>query len=168
MPLLAITKRAALGFFAALALAACATAPAPNAPTAADSLTLERSVCFGFCPDYTVTIRGDGAVSYQGRRFVRVEGAQTAQADPAETARLFARADEAGLFALQNEYRAHITDIPEFRVTYTRGGRSKTIVDYGGPMAGMPESVRELEDEIDRVAGADRWVKRDGQPALSK
>ncbi|MET0181551.1 MAG: DUF6438 domain-containing protein [Caulobacterales bacterium] len=169
MSLYSVARRTALGVFAALALAACATAPAgPAAPSATDSLTLERGVCFGFCPDYIVTIRGDGSVSYEGRRFTRVEGAQTAQADPVQTAALFARAEEMGFFDLQDAYRAHVTDIPQFRVTYTRGGRTKTIVDYGGRMMGMPESVTQLEEEIDRVAGTDRWVKRDGQPAPSK
>lgn len=42
------------------------------------TITLERTVCFGACPDYTVTIHGDGTVVYEGRNFVAVEGVQTA------------------------------------------------------------------------------------------
>jgi hypothetical protein len=41
------------------------------------TIILERTVCFAFCPDYVVTIRGDGTVEYKGRNFVAVEGRQT-------------------------------------------------------------------------------------------
>jgi hypothetical protein len=49
-------------------------------------------------------------------------------------------------------------------VTLERNGRRKVVVDYGGTAAGMPESVRELQDEIDRVANSARWVMRNGEP----
>lgn len=145
--------------FAALAaLSACATgsAPAPDA-----SVTLERSVCYGFCPAYAVTIYGDGRVAYEGRQFVRVSGAQSGQADPAEVAALFAMIEDANFFALNDAYRANITDLPEYSVTVRQGGRSKTVVDYVGRAAGMPEAVTLIENEIDRVAGTRQWVERD-------
>lgn len=152
---------------AAAGLAACATAgPARDAPayTARDTLTLERTRCFGFCPDYTVTINGEGAVTYNGRAFVGVTGAQSAQVNPAEAARLFAQAEEIGFFSLRDEYRAEVTDLPTATVTFVRAGRRKSVLDYGGAMAGMPESVRRLQDEIDRVAGTARWVERASDP----
>lgn len=43
------------------------------------SMTLERTVCFGTCPSYIVTVNGDGTVNYGGRDFVKVKGAQTRQ-----------------------------------------------------------------------------------------
>lgn len=30
-------------------------------------ITLERTRCFGFCPDYVVTVCGNGTVLYKGR-----------------------------------------------------------------------------------------------------
>lgn len=38
------------------------------------TITLERTVCFGVCPDYVVTVHGDGTVEYEGRNFVAVKG----------------------------------------------------------------------------------------------
>lgn len=38
-------------------------------------ITLERTVCFGTCPDYKLTITSDGVVLFEGRRFVKQEGA---------------------------------------------------------------------------------------------
>lgn len=156
-------RRALLAFFGGLALAACAPVetPASEGPVV---ITLQRTVCFGFCPAYTVSIASDGAVTYAGERFVNVQGEQHAQIPAADVARLIARFDAIGFDTLRDEYRAHVTDLPTYTVTLTRNGRTKRVVDYGGVSAGMPESVRQLQDEIDRVANTARWVLRNGQP----
>ena len=39
-----------------------------------DSITLERTACFGTCPMYKVTIASDGAVTFQGQRFTKTIG----------------------------------------------------------------------------------------------
>ncbi len=158
-------RRSFFALVAAFALAACA--PVETPPPSNDGpvrITLERGVCFGFCPDYTVSITGDGQVTYQGRRFVNVVGRQTATIPAADVQALLARFDAAGFERLNNEYRAHVTDLPTFVVTLERDGHTKRVLDYGGAGAGMPESVRQLQDDIDRVANTGRWVLRDGQP----
>lgn len=131
-------------------------------------ITLTRGVCFGFCPDYTVTINGDGRVRYEGRRFVNVVGERTATIPREDVANLVRRFDEIGFDRLRDAYRAQVTDLPTYRVSITREGRTKTVVDYGGPSAGMPRSVRDLQDEIDRVAQTAQWVLRDGQPVRER
>jgi hypothetical protein len=40
-------------------------------------ISLERTSCFGECPVYSVTIDAKGNVTYDGKRFVRVEGRTT-------------------------------------------------------------------------------------------
>jgi len=65
---------------------------------------------------------------------------------------------------LNDAYRAHVTDLPTTTIVLERNGHRKGVVDYGGPSVGMPQEVRELQAEIDRVAGTSRWVLRDGQP----
>lgn len=149
--------------FAAIVLASCAPVdvPAQEGPM---EIILRRSACFGFCPDYTVTINGEGQVRYEGRSSVNVVGQRTATIPAEDVARLVARFDEIGFERLQDEYRANITDIPTYTVSITRNGRTKTVVDYGGQSAGMPRAVSDLQREIDRVAGTAQWVMRDGQP----
>jgi hypothetical protein len=166
-----IARRFLVAAFAAFALIACAPVEAPAEPTPVPptpatnvEITLVRGVCFGYCPDYTVTINGDGQVRYTGRRFVNAVGERTATIPREDVARLVARFDEIGFTNLQDAYRANVSDLPTYRVTLTRNGQTKTVVDYGGTGAGMPPSVRELQDEIDRVAGTAQWVLRDGQP----
>lgn len=150
----------------AIALAACAS---PAQPQTSDDarITLTRSVCFGFCPDYTVTITGAGDVTYNGRSFVAVTGEQHGHVSRDEVASLLTRFDAIGFQSLRDEYRAEVTDLPTYTLTLVRNGRSKTVLDYGGGMAGMPDAVRALQDEVDRVAGTGRWVLRNGQPVTT-
>jgi hypothetical protein len=156
-----------LGVLAAIWVIACAPteAPAEEGPM---QITLQRTECYGYCPAYTVTIDGDGAVTYEGRAFVNVTGRQTAQVASADVARLLERFDAIGFDQLNDEYRGQMTDLPTTTVTLTRGGRTKQLVDYGGTSVGMPREVRELQAEIDRVAGTARWVLRDGQPVQTR
>ena len=160
-------RRFLIATLGAVALIACAPVEAPaEQPTTMSNveIRLTRSVCYGFCPAYTVTINGDGQVRYEGRRFVDAVGERTATIPREDVARLVARFDEIGFNNLRDAYRAEVSDLPTYTVTLTRDGQSKTVVDYHGMAVGMPASVRELEAEIDRVAGTAQWVLRDGQP----
>ena len=162
--------RSLVALFAALLFVSCAPVEAPAQPTDASPvvITLSRTVCFGFCPDYTVTITGEGQVRYVGRHFVNVVGERTATIPAADVQGLLARFDEIGFEQLQDAYRAPVTDLPTITILLERGGRRKVVADYGGVSAGMPRAVRDLQAEIDRVAGTAQWVLRDGQPVQTR
>jgi hypothetical protein len=135
------------------------TAPAPAAQEPI-TITLRRTVCFGTCPAYDVTIRDDGTVTYNGERYVKVTGAQTWKIDPAAVRALAKEMQDAGYFELQDEYRARITDNPTTYTSLTIGGRAKKILDY---VAGPPK-LKEIEQRIDEVAGTKKYVS--GQDPL--
>jgi len=159
--------RAISAAFAAFVFVACAPveAPAQEGPV---EITLTRTVCYGFCPAYTVAISGDGQVRYEGRAFVDAVGPRTATIPAADVGRLAQRFDEIGFDQLRDEYRGQMTDLPTTTISFTRNGRTKTLVDYGGTSAGMPRAVRDLQAEIDRVANTAQWVLRDGQPVRDR
>ena len=131
-------------------------------------ITLQRTVCYGFCPAYTVTITGDGEVRYVGERFVNVVGPASATIPREDVQRLLARFDEIGFDRLRDRYRGQMTDLPTTTITLVRDGRRKQVVDYGGTSVGMPRAVRDLQAEIDRVAGTAQWVLREGQPVRGR
>ncbi len=60
------------------------------------------------------------------------------------------RFDEVGFNNLRDAYRAEVSDLPTYTVSLTRNGQTKTVVDFGGVSAGMPQSIRDLQREIDR------------------
>lgn len=114
---------------------------------------LERGACFGTCPVYSVDVAADGAVIFRGRKFVTCVGEHRWRISSGSVRRLMAAADRANLFALRDEYRGRMTDMPEFRLEVTRHGLTKRLVDYAGGSAGMPATVTDLEQAVDEIAG---------------
>jgi hypothetical protein len=122
------------------------------------SIQLSRSGCYGSCPSYSVTIRGDGAVTFQGSRFVSIPGTHTAQIPESEVSTLLNRFRSANFLALSNVYRAGVTDNPTYCLKLKLGGEAKVVEDYVGAWVGMPATVTELEDAVDQAADSARWV----------
>ncbi len=122
-------------------------------------ITLERTACFGMCPDYKVSIKGDGTVTYEGHQFVRVSGTHTWKIDPAAVKALADEMQQAGYFDLQDEYVARVTDNPTTWTSLTIGGRTKRIKDY---VAGPPK-LKEIEARIDQVSGVKGYVSVSGK-----
>ncbi len=140
-------------------LSAC-QAPSPKVSEASNvHIRLTRGVCFGWCPAYAVDIAGDGAVTYEGFSSVAVSGRFQDRIAPAEVAALVGMFERADFFSLKDEYIAEITDSPFYKISLTVNGRTKSVTDYVGKIAGMPAVVMEIEDAIDRTAGTAKWVK---------
>jgi Domain of unknown function (DUF6438) len=172
----------AIGLFIAGAmwLAACTnTSKFPDVDYSKLKITLQRSACFGNCPDYIVTISGDGSVVFTTdhrpvdreagihREFSRssgvlVPGTHRTKIDVDAVKALVNQFRDARFFSLKNEYRYGATDAPTYVISIETGHESKRIVDYIGREAGMPAAVTALEDAIDKVAGTSRWI--DGTP----
>lgn len=118
-------------------------------------ITMERTVCFGSCPDYSLTIYGNGTVHYEGRNFVAVTGRQTSTIPPEDVRELVKNFYDIGYFSLEDEYAVPVTDLPTTTTSISIDGRFKEIVDYYG----APEKIRQLENKIDEVAKSEVWVK---------
>jgi hypothetical protein len=143
-------------------------------------ITLTRSACFGSCPDYRVTIDGTGAVefsttadslpgapevhrAYSQWDGVLVPGTHRTTIDRSSLDALIDKFRAAHFFGLKPEYRAMITDIPSYQISFQSGGHVQTVLDYYGQHVGMPAIVSELEDAVDTAAGTARWIQGDGQ-----
>ncbi len=128
--------------------------------------TLARTGCFGtypsyfgICPSYKVEIHGDGSVLYQGETHVAFTGYHRGfvpQSNVIELVKLFEQAD---YYSLRDEYTASVTHSPTYLTSIEIDGRRKQVVDYEGTAAGMPVSVEQLEDAIDRLSGSWRWTQ---------
>ena len=149
---------------ALLAMTRAGAANSAQTPAATDDVVikLERTTCFGPCQVYSVTIDATGNVTYEGVKFVRVEGRQNARISPSRVAALLETAERIGFFGLQDQYRTIrnpdgtvtiVSDLPTTFVTITRGGRSKRVENY----LGAPAALKELEQQIDEAAGSTRW-----------
>src|SRR5215475_10795551 len=103
-------------------------------------ITLERTVCFGGCPDYKLTITADGAVVFEGGRFVKKEGATIKSAiSQGQLKQLMAEFDRVKFFSLEDDYTRNSrvcdryeTDNPSAFTSIRINGKSKTIKHYHG------------------------------------
>jgi hypothetical protein len=139
-------------------------APTPT-PASADALkdvqiTLARTPCFGFCPVYDLTIRGDGTVVYTGTGYVATRGRQEGHISTAQVQELLAFFNKVAYTALQPEYTMYeITDLPYATTSLTVDGQTHRVNHYHGDRS-APEKLRLLEDRIDAVVNSAQWIKQ--------
>lgn len=155
--------------------------PFPEVIEGEVKITLQRTACFGSCPDYTVTVDGQGNIEFRsrGENFpgefgvhrsffpsdgILFAGVHTDQIDPSVVVELVEQFRAAEFFSLHDEYRAQVTDNAAYILTIDTGTASKTVVDYVGQEVGMPAVVTQLQDAVDRAAGSARWI--DGEAGL--
>ena len=143
-------------------LSACASSDLAT-PKPADTykdlkITLDRRSCLGPCPSYVVQVNGNGNVAYCGFFAVEEKGRRTRQIDPNKVQTLYNKILSADFFDLRDEYRTNMTDSPSYTVTVSVDGLSKTVIDYVGREAGMPKSVTDIQDSIDKIAGTSTWI----------
>jgi hypothetical protein len=154
-------RLALVGLLAAIAATYAASS---GASRPAFRVSLERTVCFGTCPIYTVSVRGDGTTAFVGRRFVAATGERRARLSRSRVADLRAAVTRARVFTLRDRYdKMLVTDLPSVKLTFRVGSRTKRIYHYLGDRS-APERLRRLECQIDRLARTSRWV---GKPTSS-
>ena len=142
----------------------------PQQPIPSDMLiTLERSVCYGTCPDYKVNISADGKVTFDGHQFVKTKGAAQGNINLDNVRLLIAEFDKAKYFSLNDKYETEKdgcpeewTDNPTVVTSIKMNGKSKSISHYHGCRDGQiiyPKALTDLEDRIDEIVGTKQWIK---------
>jgi len=140
--------------------AGCARTPTPMPDDLDDVvITLERTVCFGVCPEYKLTIYGNGTVVYEGKRFVRIEGKRTATISEDKIRELLSEFERVDYFFLEDSYEEFMaTDMPSAYTSLTIDGKTKTVRHYHGDFS-APEEVTALEDKIDEIVDSNQWIR---------
>jgi Domain of unknown function (DUF6438) len=121
-------------------------------------IALSRSMCYGRCPVYRVSVSTKRIV-FDGDAFVAAKGRHTDTVDPDAVRALAKKFVAADFYSMRNEYRASVTDNSTYTVSIAIDGHKKQIVDYVGQWIGMPAVIVELEDDVDALAHTERWVK---------
>jgi len=122
-------------------------------------ISLRRTRCFGTCPVYTLTISGDGSVVYNGDAYVRYCGelhGRVSREVVQQLVQMFKRAD---FLTALDRYAMRVTDLSTCTTSIEFDGKSKSVTDYDGIWAGMPEGILDIEDALDRLAGPSAWAK---------
>ncbi len=107
----------------------------PKAPLSEVSVSLRRGECgLGACPDYTVTVHGDGSVDYVGRLNVDAAGRHRWHIPPTAASELFQRIRTNDVWSAAGRWTAPITDSTHPNLTLIVGKQSRFVVDYGMSM----------------------------------
>jgi hypothetical protein len=165
----------ALALAICIAVAACHNRQEPAAvhAPAADSLVLERTLCYGTCPAYRLRIGGDGAVAFTSRNPGDTSGTKTDSIAPSQVEWLLGEAERRDFYSLPTVIAddstlcpLRATDHPTATVTIFRQDSSHTVVDYHGcytdhdlGTARRVTELRRLEAAIDSIAQSSRWVR---------
>jgi Domain of unknown function (DUF6438) len=129
-------------------------------------ITIEHSECYGWCPNYTLWVRGDGHVTYEGRSFVAVVGFQEKDIEPQVVRELVDRFSATNFFELEDRYRAPISDCSTTRLTLRVGTRVKTIENYWAgkaftkysPHPDTQEALDALAAAVDEAVAVENWI----------
>ncbi|HWA93508.1 MAG TPA: DUF6438 domain-containing protein [Terracidiphilus sp.] len=121
------------------------------------SIRLERHGCEGRCPAYSITIAGDGTVTYDGHAFVKVLGTQQTHISRAAAVQLFERFLEADFASALPSYIGAY-DGGDSVLKLKVNGKSLQVVDASGLRVGMPTAILNLEQAVDDAAQSRRWI----------
>jgi hypothetical protein len=125
-----------------------------------DSISMDRSECFGSCPSYLVEfVRGAGEESlspatYEGRSYVELEGRHLGEIDLWSYARLCQLLDHLNFRSLSQRYAANWTD--DFTVVIRAEHRdgAHQVSDYGQQ---APPDFMALRFAIDATLAEVEW-----------
>jgi hypothetical protein len=126
-------------------------------------IKLQRTVCYGTCPAYSIEIRGDGSVTYIGGSFTLITGKHHEQIPVSTVVSLVDKFRAADYFSLKDRYHWNVTDNPTYTTSIEFDGIKKEVIDYVGLEDGMPEVVEMLENSIDDAVGIEKWLKETSQ-----
>lgn len=134
-------------------------------------ITLQRSVCFGSCPDYKLTVSSDGSVIFEGHKFVKVTKTIKSTINQEKIKQLVDEFEKADYFSLKDKYQTEEdgcptvwTDNPTAITSIKLNGKSKSITHYYGCQDKQgdsiyPKGLTELETKIDEIVGTKQWIK---------
>jgi hypothetical protein len=138
----------------------------------ADSLSLERTVCYGTCPAYRILVTQAGRLTFVGTHPDDSTRATT-QLPRSTTDSIFQVVADAPLSEFPPKIQADstlcpdlATDHPTVILTIFAGADVRRIEDYHGcylrsdhSIAWRLATLRALEESIDRLAGTSRWKR---------
>lgn len=128
------------------------------------AVSVSRTACFGLCPEYSVTIYGNGDVWYTGTRHVAVSGVMRNRVQMQDVLALYRALQTSGFFGFEESYCLCAADCSETHLRLEATNESKTVRSshraFCQDEADMKrvEQLYALASKIDDVSGAAFWV----------
>jgi hypothetical protein len=118
------------------------------------ALVFQRTLCYGTCPSYTVTIFRDGRVAYVGERFVPLLGTRSDSLPQATVRAMLDEARRINFTAFQPRYTGNVSDLPSTIIAvYLPGQHVHRVEANQGIPGNLKGYIAYLRDRIDPLAG---------------
>jgi hypothetical protein len=115
---------------------------------------LERTLCYGSCPAYSVIINSDGSFIYNGYDFVGKIGTFTGTVSKWKLRTLLQFIKDTNIVFFQNSYFRAITDKSTAYTMIQMKGRTKIIRNYANS---GPTTLWAIEELIDKLLLNAKW-----------
>lgn len=125
---------------------------------------MERTICFGTCPSYTLLILEDGKVRFNGREFVRYKGEASGEMSHNNLEALVQKIKDSHFMEIPSnpDCRTRYTDHSSVFLTIKLDDNRNSITHYLGCKGFQYEkNLYELEEAIDSLSGANQWIEED-------
>lgn len=125
-------------------------------------LKMERTICFGTCPSYTLSILQNGDVTFNGREFVEHKGEATGEISQENLDVLIQKIRDSHFMEIPSnpECESRMTDHPSVFLTIWLADKQHSITHYQGCKGFQYEKkLYDLEETIDSLSGAKKWVE---------
>ena len=116
-------------------------------------IEMSRTPCFGSCPAFDFSMKGNGEAAYEGKHFVELEGKHTRIFPPDTINYIFTTLVDADLWQYKNEYSEQVTDLPTTYLSFRHDGKTKRIKMYYG----YPKELETLADMLQELAFSQGW-----------
>lgn len=125
-----------------------------------DSLfaSINKGMCFGQCPAYSMKIYNNGLVNYNGKSFVDKEGSYSMRIEKEQMLLFVEKAKEIKYMEMDNLYdNKNITDLPSISSSIVINKTRKSI----NRRFGYPREILEFEQLFDDLLSSDKWIKNE-------
>jgi Domain of unknown function (DUF6438) len=127
------------------------------------TIQLERTACLGTCPEYSVTIHGDGRVEYNGKGHVKRMGTREGRIETDKIRALASVFAKMKFWEIAEDYSAAkckgsvCTDMATAITELNIRGVTHRVRHYYG-CGSAPRSLFDLESAIDKSANSEQWT----------
>ena len=117
-------------------------------------LSMERTACYGTCPQYIISIYNNGLIKYEGQMFVEKIGCfySTLSEDVVKDIKF--ALNDVQFFEFKNIYTATVTDVPSVILEVNLSSKNHKVIDrFNGP-----EELKKLQKFVDLISDrVEKW-----------
>lgn len=110
-----------------LIITACAATKKTTKPKGTTYAKIERTACFGRCPNYSIEVYSNGLVRYTGRMFADPSGTYEKNIGATKAQKLLKKFDTYRVDTCSEVYENRIPDLPGLIIHVTYKGKEKEI-----------------------------------------